>query len=141
ILAHLLPVLAIVHSKNVIHRDIKPANIMLRNEDGRPFLIDFGAVKEVISATAGLYGDSGTTIFIGTPPFAPFEQHKGKPVFASDLYSLGLTAICLLTGKPPAWKETDLETGKVLLHRFRPGTWHSYAPRVSNQLKATLDKA
>jgi serine/threonine protein kinase len=141
LLAYLLPVLGVVHAKNVIHRDIKPANIMIRNEDQRPFLIDFGAVKEVVSATAGLYGDSQLTIFIGTPAFAPSEQRTGRPVFASDLYSLGLTAICLLTGKPPAWKETDLDTGRPVINKLRPGTWHGYAPNVSEQLKSVLDKA
>jgi serine/threonine-protein kinase len=141
ILAGLLPVLAFIHSKNVIHRDIKPSNIMLRDADGLPYLIDFGAVKEVITAAEGLYGGGQTTIFIGTPPFAPPEQHGGKPVFASDLYSLGLTAVCLLTGRPPAWKETNLETNRHVLHRLRPGNWHKYAPAVGERLRTTLDKA
>ena len=141
LLAYLLPVLGVVHSKNVIHRDIKPANIMVRDEDRQPFLIDFGAVKEVVSATAGLFGDTKLTIFIGTPAFAPVEQRIGKPVFASDLYSLGLTAIYLLTEKLPAWKETDFDTGERIVKRFRPGTWHEYAPEVSEQLKSVLDKA
>jgi serine/threonine protein kinase len=134
-------VIGVVHSKNVIHRDIKPANIMIRNEDHQPFLIDFGAIKEVVSATAGLFGDTQLTIFIGTPAFAPMEQRSGRPVFASDLYSLGLTAICLLTGKPPAWKETNLDTGGPVVKRFRPGTWYEFAPAVSEQLKSVLDKA
>jgi serine/threonine protein kinase len=141
ILAGILPVLAFVHSKNVIHRDIKPSNIMLREFDGLPYLIDFGAVKEVLTSAEGIYGDARTTIFIGTPPFAPPEQHGGKPVFVSDLYSLGLTAICLLTGRPPVWKETNLETGRPVLHRLRPGDWHKYAPVVGEQLRTALDKA
>jgi serine/threonine-protein kinase len=141
LLAYLLPVMGIVHSKNVIHRDIKPANIMVRNEDGKPVLIDFGAVKEAVSTTAGLYGDSKLSIVIGTPGFAPAEQLGGRPVFASDLYSLGMTAICVLTGKPPAWKETDLDTGRVFVNRIGPGSWYDYAPGVSGQLKSALDKA
>jgi serine/threonine protein kinase len=98
-------------------------------------------LKEVVSATAGLFGDTQLTIFIGTPAFAPVEQRNGRPVFASDLYSLGLTAICLLTGKSPAWRETDFDTGKPIVKRSRPGTWHRYAPDVSEQLKSVLDKA
>jgi serine/threonine-protein kinase len=141
LLAYILPVLGIVHSKYVIHRDIKPANIMVRNEDGKPVLIDFGAVKEAISMTAGMYGNTQLSIVIGTPGFAPAEQLGGNPVFASDIYSLGMTAICLLTGKSPSWKETDLDTGRVVWKAIRPGTWYPYAAGVSNNLKSVLDKA
>jgi len=141
LLARLLPVLHVVHAKNVIHRDIKPSNIMVRKDDGQPFLIDFGAVKEVLTAAAGMYGDDKKTIFIGTRLFAPLEQHNGNPVFASDLYSLGLTAICLLTNQLPAWKETNLLTGKPEVRRLSPGTWYAYASSVSERLKTTLDKA
>lgn len=141
ILVQLLSVLELIHSKNVIHRDIKPANIMVRADDGKPVLIDFGAVKEVIPITAGLITASSRTVFIGTPQFAPIEQHEGRPTFASDLYSLGLTAICLLTGRQPAWRETDLAAGKPVVRRFRPGNWYEYAPNVNNILRSALDKA
>ena len=77
ILAQLLPVLELIHSKNVIHRDIKPGNIMLKN-DGIPVLIDFGAVKEVIPPNAGPISDSAKSVFIGTPVFAPLEQYQGN---------------------------------------------------------------
>jgi serine/threonine-protein kinase len=141
ILARILPVLQFVHSKNVIHRDIKPDNIMLRTADGLPFLIDFGAVKEVINELAGLYGDPNGTIIIGTPGFAPLEQRNGRPVFASDIYSLGMTAICLLTGKRPAWMETDLDSGRREPQRLSPGAWYGYAPAVGRRLRETLDRA
>jgi serine/threonine-protein kinase len=93
-LNQILPVLEYIHSKGIVHRDIKPENIMLRNGDDLPVLIDFGAVKEVVT-------DQATTIIIGSPGFMPIEQANGKPVVASDLYSLGFTAAYMLTGKRP----------------------------------------
>ncbi|MFM6009030.1 MAG: protein kinase domain-containing protein, partial [Sphaerospermopsis kisseleviana] len=47
LLLDILPVLQIVHSNNIIHRDIKPENIMRRRSDGKLFLIDFGASKQL----------------------------------------------------------------------------------------------
>src|SRR5262245_32670310 len=49
LLTVVLQVLEFVHSRGIIHRDIKPENIMLRERDGMPMLIDFGAVKEVVA--------------------------------------------------------------------------------------------
>lgn len=48
ILSHLLPVVAYIHGQKIVHRDIKPDNIILRQQDGKPVLIDFGAVKETM---------------------------------------------------------------------------------------------
>jgi serine/threonine-protein kinase len=98
ILVDLLPVLAYIHDRGIIHRDIKPANIILRAADDRPVLIDFGTVKEVVVSDPS-HHDTGTTIVVGSPGFMAPEQAAGRPVFASDIYSLGLTAIYLLTGQ------------------------------------------
>ena len=103
LLNSLLPVLDFVHSHNIIHRDIKPENIILRTAPyqagasiGELVLVDFGAAKYAIG-TALL--KTGTTI--GTPEYLAPEQSKGKAVFASDLYSLGVTCIHLLTRLSP----------------------------------------
>ena len=93
-LTRVLPVLDYVHAQGIVHRDLKPENIMLRDRDDQPMLIDFGAVKEVVA-------EASSTIIIGSPGFMPPEQANGQPVFASDIYSLGLTAAYLLTGKRP----------------------------------------
>jgi serine/threonine protein kinase len=92
LLADLLPVLKVVHERGVIHRDIKPENIMRRRKDGKLMLIDFGVSKQV---TATLLGQAGTTV--GTHGYAPMEQMRGQVYPASDLYSLGVTCIRLLT--------------------------------------------
>jgi len=92
ILTELLPILQFIHENGVIHRDIKPDNIM-RRRDGKLILIDFGVAKEFVpNATV----KSGTSL--GTPGYAPMEQMRGKVVPATDIYSLGVTCICLLTG-------------------------------------------
>ena len=108
--ADVLDALDTVHTKGptvVIHRDIKPSNLIRRHSDGRTVLIDFGAVREVFE-----YRDPSTAV--GTPGYAPAEQHAGHPVPSSDLHALGATMAYLLTGIPPlGWY--DLETGRVIV--------------------------
>lgn len=95
-LEDLLPVLQFVHDRKVIHRDIKPENIIRRHSDGQLVLVDFGASK---LATKTTLARTGTTI--GSAGYAAPEQTFGKAVFASDIYSLGVTCIHLLTQVPP----------------------------------------
>jgi serine/threonine protein kinase len=98
ILESLLPVLDWLHHRSipVIHRDIKPANIIRRRSDGKLVLVDFGAAK---LASETLLAKTGTSI--GSAEYAAPEQVRGKPTFASDIYSLGVTCIHLLTSIPP----------------------------------------
>ncbi|MCC5623573.1 serine/threonine-protein kinase [Nostoc sp. CHAB 5715] len=133
ILWSLLWVLDYVHSKGIIHRDIKPENIILRSSDGKPVLIDFGAVKETIRSVVSSPGYPTRSLVIGTPEYMPSEQAVGRPVYATDIYSLGLTAIYLLTGKHPQELPTDLKTGEIL--------WQDHAPNVSSKLAAVLNQA
>jgi serine/threonine protein kinase len=110
LLINILEVLDYVHSQGVIHRDLKPSNIRLRNDE-KIILIDFGAVKEV-SLIDG--SNISSTVGIGTQGYRPSEQAGGRPIFASDIYSVGMIAIQALTGIPPRDLDVDVSTGEVL---------------------------
>jgi len=99
LLNSLLPILQFVHEKNVIHRDIKPENI-IRDQSGKLVLIDFGVSKQ-LSQT--VISNQGT--MVGTNSYAPPEQMRGIVHYSSDLYSLAVTAIRLLTGCFPQEKD------------------------------------
>ncbi|NMG58157.1 DUF4101 domain-containing protein, partial [Geitlerinema sp. P-1104] len=122
-----------VHSKKIVHRDIKPDNIILRTGSLEPVLLDFGAVKETMGTVVTEGGHSTRSVVVGTPGFMPSEQAGGRPVYSSDLYALGLTAVYALTGRIPDELESDPMTGIVL--------WRNYAPGVTPTFASILDRA
>ncbi|MEH1973304.1 MAG: YARHG domain-containing protein [Nostoc sp.] len=130
---NLLPVLDYVHSKHIVHRDIKPDNIIVRHRDGKPVLIDFGAIRESMGTVVNSQGNPTSSIVIGTPGYMPSEQAAGRPVYSSDLYSLGMTVIYLLTGKQAQQLETDSQTGEII--------WRQYASHVSPIMARVIDRA
>jgi serine/threonine-protein kinase len=115
-LSEVLPMLQYIHSQQVIHRDIKPANLIRRTQDKKLVLIDFGAVKDQVNPVrAGASEQTALTAYaIGTPGYAPPEQMAMRPVYASDIYALGVTCIYLLTGKAPKDLDYDPTTGEML---------------------------
>jgi len=98
LLIDLLAIIDFIHNEQVLHRDIKPANIIRRQADDKLVLVDFGAAKYVTHTNLRVTG----TIIGSTEYIAP-EQIRGKPTFASDLYSLGVTCIHLLTDINPLY--------------------------------------
>ncbi len=115
-LSEILPMLEYIHGRQVIHRDIKPANLIRRSEDRKLVLIDFGAVKNQVNQTAASSSEhtAFTTFAVGTPGFAPPEQFAMRPVYASDIYAVGVTCIYLLTGKSPKDLDYNPLTGEML---------------------------
>ena len=81
------------HRQGVIHRDLRPANVLVGEHDMLK-VADFGTSRFLEIAA------HGTTV-IGSPPYMAPEQFHGKAVFASDLYSLGVTMYQMLTGSLP----------------------------------------
>lgn len=114
LLQDVLEVLSFVHEYGVIHRDIKPQNLMRRREDGKIFIIDFGAVKELGSLMLTPQGEVISSMVIGTPGYMPNEQGLGKPCLGSDIYAAGMTAIQALTGTQPHELKENPETGEVI---------------------------
>jgi serine/threonine protein kinase len=130
-LQQLLPVLGHIHSKGIIHRDISPDNVILRRSDQMPVLIDFGVVKEVVTRIqmAGIETPATTVGKIG---YAPSEQMQtGRAYPSSDLYSLAVTTLVLLTAKEPQELFDDVNLS---------WNWQRYA-QVSPQLAQVLNKA
>ncbi len=81
------------HRQGVIHRDLRPANVLVTDNDMLK-VADFGTSRFLEIAA------HGTTV-IGSPPYMAPEQFHGKAVFASDIYSLGVTMYQMLTGILP----------------------------------------
>lgn len=96
------------HERGIVHRDLKPQNILL-TKDGQPKVTDFGLAKRQESDSS--LTETGEAL--GTPSYMPPEQAQGKIKHVgplSDVYSLGATLYCLLTGRPPFQAATQLET-------------------------------
>jgi serine/threonine protein kinase len=113
--------IAYAHSRGVLHRDLKPANVML-GKYGETLVVDWGLAK-TLGRSEGLSGDSDSTIedtlippsgdsrdatvagqAMGTPGFMSPEQAQGlhdQLGPTTDVYSLGATLYCLLTGRAP----------------------------------------
>lgn len=115
-LSEILPMVQYIHGQQVIHRDIKPANLIRRAEDKKLVLIDFGAVKDQVSPERiGASEQTALTSYaIGTPGYAPPEQMAMRPVYASDIYALGVTCVYLLSAKSPKDMSYDPSTGELL---------------------------
>ncbi|MBD2022277.1 serine/threonine protein kinase [Leptolyngbya sp. FACHB-36] len=152
LLRQLLPVLAHIHAKGIIHRDIAPDNIMRRERDGLPVLIDFGVVKELATRLQASAMVPQPTA-VGKPGYAPSEQMQtGRAYPSSDLYSLAVTAVVLLTGREPQelfddttltwywqrWVTVSPGFGQVLnrMLSYRPGDRYQSVSEVVQALQA-----
>jgi eukaryotic-like serine/threonine-protein kinase len=106
------------HRQGVIHRDLRPANVLVTEQDMLK-VADFGTSRFLEIAA------HGTTV-IGSPPYMAPEQFHGKAVFASDLYSLGVTMYQMLTGVLPYDTPAPAD-----LHKLMSGELVS-PPRLKN---------
>lgn len=123
--------LAHLHEARVIHRDIKPENIK-KTPDGRYVLLDFGIAKQGSTTSTRMSTQSlSPTMLAFTPYYAPLEQEQGLRTDArSDLYSLGVTAYFLLTGRLPDRSP----------HRFLQGNTMIPPGKLVNNVPRSLDR-
>jgi serine/threonine protein kinase/tetratricopeptide (TPR) repeat protein len=147
--------IAYAHSRGVLHRDLKPGNIML-GQYGETLVVDWGLAKPVGRAETSngpettlrppSTNSSSPTIAgaaLGTPAYMSPEQAAGNlneigP--ASDVYSLGATFYCLLTGKPPL-DQTDVATAVLCVQTGRISRPRDVKPEVPPALDAICCKA
>jgi WD40 repeat protein/serine/threonine protein kinase len=144
------------HSRGVIHRDLKPGNIILGSH-GETLVIDWGLAKALgqhhLEADRGERPlnptcDDGSAPTIsgtamGTPAYMSPEQARGEldrlgP--ASDVYSLGATLFCLLTGRPP-FEGEDIESVIRAVQRGEFPSPRQLNPAIDPPLEAICLKA
>ena len=136
VLKEVLVILRDIHLQKVIHRDIKPANIIRREIDDRLVLIDFGVVKNTVNSAAA--NQTALTAFaVGTPGFAPPEQLAMRPVYASDVYALGVTCMYLMSGKAPKNMDCDPITGDINWFKY-VNISDSFAQIISKMLEVAV---
>ena len=93
------------HRAGILHRDLRPGN-MLVSDNGILKVTDFGTSRFLEIAA------HGTTV-IGSPPYMAPEQFHGKAVFASDVYSVGVTMYQMLTGSLPYDTPTPADLARL----------------------------
>lgn len=94
------------HQQGIIHRDLRPGNVLV-TEQGLIKVADFGTSRFLEIAA------HGTTV-IGSPPYMAPEQFQGKAVFASDIYSLGVTMYQMFTGVLPYDTPMPADLGRLM---------------------------
>jgi serine/threonine protein kinase len=93
------------HHQGVLHRDLRPSNVLV-TDNGLLKVADFGTSRFLEIAA------HGTTV-IGSPPYMAPEQFQGKAVFASDIYSFGVTMYQMLTGELPYPTPTPADVDRL----------------------------
>ena len=140
-----------IHDRKINHLDVKPGNIMVRREDNRAILIDFGLSKHYDAES----GEATSTTPVGVSHgYAPMEQYKqgGVSKFSpeTDIYSLGATLYYLVTGSvPPQAADigkdgigelpSELSSNVCVAIRKSMSYWKEDRPHTIKEFMALLD--
>jgi serine/threonine protein kinase len=136
IIGELLDALYYLHGKGIIHRDIKPSNVLL-DANAQVKLTDFGLIRIAGSPRVTQLG-----MCLGTPHYMSLEQIRGDSQLlgpASDLYSVGVLAYELFSGKPPFDGSTDEILAAHLHGKVRP--LNEAAPNVPERIAQAVGRA
>jgi serine/threonine-protein kinase len=122
------------HSKQVIHRDLRPANILM-TLDGIPKVTDFGT-----SRILEMQKEDFARTRIGSPPYMAPEHFRGRTVFQSDIWSLGITIYEMLTGTVPFYDADPVKIAQA--YNTRPVVPpHLRNPAVPKAFSAAVMKS
>lgn len=139
ILAAVCAAMDFAHSRKIIHRDLKPSNILIENETGRVFVVDFG-----ISASFDANSNPTLTGMIGTPGYLSPEQIKGTGVSpASDIFAVGALAYQMITGVCPFHGDDQWTILYSTVHEDPPAPSFydpSIPPEVNDAIMRTIRK-
>jgi serine/threonine-protein kinase len=152
--------IAYAHSRGVLHRDLKPDNVML-GPYGETLIVDWGLAKAqsqavgrpatqdhlagvmIVPPSGSSHEPTAAGQVLGTPAYMSPEQARGeldKLGPATDVYSLGGTLYCLLTGRAPGSGATLQEVlDRVIRGEVPP--LRSLRPEVPRPLEAICLKA
>jgi len=129
------------HSRQIIHRNLCPANILI-DISGTPKVTGFGT-----SRMLDMNVESFARTRVGSPPYMAPEHFKGRAVFQSDLWSLGITMYEMLTGTVPFYDIDPVETAQafnvrdiVPPHLKNPKVSKAFSDLVMKCLKTNLGK-
>jgi serine/threonine protein kinase len=120
IIIQLFKALNIAHQNFVIHRDIKPENILL-NDEYQLKIADFGLA--LVSTETKITQDSS---IVGTPSYMSPEQLRGEKTYHTDLFSAGIVAYELYTGKNPFSGDSVSETVNKILNYNESSNYFNY---------------
>lgn len=135
-----LSALEYLHSRKMIHRDIAPDNIMVR-ADGRPMIIDFGAIK-LIEQETQIRSNAEKSFMVAKQFYSPPEQIQddGELDHRADIYATGAVLYRAFAGRPPVSAEERMQ--KLAFGKPDPLTLAAAAaPRLPRDLAAAIDRA
>lgn len=126
-----------VHRNGILHRDLKPQNILLENGTERTLLADFGLAK-LADDDAGM---TQTGDAVGTPSYMSPEQFEDASSvgIGTDIYALGATLYCLLSGRPPFQASSAMLTMKQVIST-EPVPLRQINPAVDRDLETICMK-
>ena len=99
--------IAFAHGHQILHRDLRPANILVTKE-GVAKVTDFGTSRELDMKHVPF-----APTRIGSPPYMAPEHFRGRAVFQSDLWSMGITLYEMLTGTVPFYDADPLKIAQA----------------------------